>query len=195
MARRCMEEAQAAGHTTAWVDLYQDHAKSGFDPILTQEEIQRRFSFDDTVLGYSREIRNADAYVFVHPDWWGMPPALLKGWLDRVLRPGIAYDYDGPEFLPKKRIPLLGDKRAMVLCTTDARKEDMGSTPESPHPIQALWRVSILGYCGIPDVRVEVFWNVHDSTLRERRRWIDRTGEMARTLFSTDGLSMNRRDI
>jgi len=33
-------------------------------------------------------------------NWWGQPPAILKGWIDRVLRPGVAYDYPagaGPE--------------------------------------------------------------------------------------------------
>ena len=31
-------------------------------------------------------------HLVVHPNWWGQPPAILKGWIDRVIRPGIAYD-------------------------------------------------------------------------------------------------------
>ena len=35
----------------------------------------------------------ADGYVIVHPNWWAMPPAILKGWIDRVLRQGVAYEF------------------------------------------------------------------------------------------------------
>ena len=37
------------------------------------------------------EIAEADGIVVVHPNWWGQPPAMLKGWIDRVLRVGVAY--------------------------------------------------------------------------------------------------------
>ena len=32
----------------------------------------------------------AEGFVIVHPNWWGMPPAVLVGWVDRVMRPGLA---------------------------------------------------------------------------------------------------------
>jgi len=35
----------------------------------------------------------ASGIVIVHPNWWGQPPAILKGWVDRVLRPGVAYEF------------------------------------------------------------------------------------------------------
>ena len=34
-----------------------------------------------------------DVYKRQHPNWWGMPPAILKGWVDRVVRPGLAYEF------------------------------------------------------------------------------------------------------
>jgi NAD(P)H dehydrogenase (quinone) len=39
------------------------------------------------------ELQAADGIVVVHPNWWGQPPAVLKGWIDRVIRPGIAYRF------------------------------------------------------------------------------------------------------
>ena len=52
----------------------------------------------------------ADAYVVVHPNWWAMPPAILKGWLNRVFRQGVVY-----EFGPQGVIGKLAGKRAMSL--------------------------------------------------------------------------------
>ena len=42
---------------------------------------------------HCREIAAADGIVIVHPNWWGQPPAILKGWIDRVIRPGVAYEF------------------------------------------------------------------------------------------------------
>jgi NAD(P)H dehydrogenase (quinone) len=41
---------------------------------------------------HCREIADVDG-IIVHPNWWGQPPAILKGWVDRVLRPGVAYRF------------------------------------------------------------------------------------------------------
>ena len=82
------------GHHVWWHDLYAEH----FAPVLEQEEIQRRFSFDDPFVEHAEQLRTCDGLVFIYPDWWGTPPALLKGWIDRMFRPGIAYQFEGPEF-------------------------------------------------------------------------------------------------
>ena len=48
---------------------------------------------DDLTALHQREIKEADGIVVVHPNWWGQPPAILKGWVDRVLREGVAYGF------------------------------------------------------------------------------------------------------
>ena len=45
---------------------------------------------DPVVQRHCREVADADGYVVVHPNWWGQPPAVLKGWLDRVFRQGVS---------------------------------------------------------------------------------------------------------
>lgn len=46
-------------------------------------------------------IRWCDTLVFVYPTWWYAHPAMLKGWLDRVLLPGVAFDMpDGGDIRP-----------------------------------------------------------------------------------------------
>ena len=89
------------GSTVFRHDLYAER----FEPVLEHEEIRRRFSFDDVFTAYVRELQDAHGIVLIYPDWWGMPPAILKGWVDRIFRPGIAFDHEGEEFMPKRKVP------------------------------------------------------------------------------------------
>ena len=82
---------QAGGHHVDLVDLYAE----GFDPVLTAGERQQPFDparADPVVAGHVERLRGADGLVFVHPTWWGGAPAIVKGWMDRVLALGVAYD-------------------------------------------------------------------------------------------------------
>ena len=72
-------------------DLYAE----GFDPVLSREE--RAAYIDNPALIEARVQKHVDAMrwaqhlVFVHPTWWYGPPAVLKGWLERVWLPGVAF--------------------------------------------------------------------------------------------------------
>ena len=88
--------------------------------MLTGPEYRRGVSFDEQVVRHTKELDACGGLVFVHPEWWGQPPALLKGWVDRVLRPGVAYEPADEELPEREPAPLLGDKAALVLATRDA---------------------------------------------------------------------------
>ena len=53
-------------------------AKAPSDPVLRK---------------HCEEITGADGIMIVNPNWWRQPPACLKGWLDRVIRAGVCYEY------------------------------------------------------------------------------------------------------
>ena len=91
IAAAAVEEVKAAGrHTVVYHDLYAEK----FDPILSHEEIlSSGGELDAVVERHCKEIVAADGYVIVHPNWWAMPPAILKGWMDRVLRQGVTYEF------------------------------------------------------------------------------------------------------
>ena len=84
----------AAGHQVDQIDLYAD----GFDPRMSTEE---RLAYetphpilDPRIDAYVRQVRAADGLVFIYPTgWWGLP-AILKGWLERVLVPGVGFVLD-----------------------------------------------------------------------------------------------------
>ena len=113
-AELATRELKAAGHEVTVTDLYAEN----FDPRLSQAE---RASYYQPAHDGSRIDRAADALcaaellVLVFPTWWFGPPAILKGWIDRVFAPGVAFDH-GKDFGPI--VPLLTNlKRAVVITT------------------------------------------------------------------------------
>lgn len=156
----------AAGDGGRIVDLYGE----GFDPVMPEAELPRKFSFDEAVLRYQDAIKSAEHLVFVHPDWWGGPPAILKGFLDRVLRPGVAYGFREADFRDAGAKGLLEGKRATVLISTDSPEPSGGADAWPPARI---WKESVLGFCGIDEVDVRVFWKLRESGYAERKAWID----------------------
>lgn len=80
----------AAGAEVRVADLY----ARGFQPVLTGEEWEGYLSAPDNCAPVQREVadlRWCDTLIFVYPTWWYGLPAMLKGWLDRVLLPDVAF--------------------------------------------------------------------------------------------------------
>ena len=159
LAHTAADTARSHGATVTLLDLYRER----FDPVLPDEEIRRRFSLEDSVQNSVRELVRADLIVIAHPEWWGQPPALLKGWVDRVFRHGVAFTFSGDEFTEKQFVPLLTEKSAAVFVTSDMD----GATP-----IEMIWNDTILGYCGVPEVHFHRFCGVRRSSHSERSRWL-----------------------
>lgn len=172
IAARVRDALVENGVPTHVRDLYAE----GFDPVLSPEELRRRFSLDERVQDYTNEVRWADLFIFVHPDWWGFAPAMLKGWLDRVFRPSVAYDYVGEEIGKKHHVGLLAGKRGLVLCTSDAE-----SPPASgeAHPAAATWANAVFPFCGITRFHVEIFYDTRNARIRTRRQWLERACRVA----------------
>lgn len=150
-----------------FLDLYRE----SFDPVIPGEELPRKFSFDETVLRFQGLVEKAEVLVFVHPDWWGGMPAILKGFIDRVFRPGVAYEYDGYEFLSKKKKMLFTGKKAFVFSTTDY------AAPQGDDPTATIWKRNIFSYCGINDAQIHTFYDTYNSTYEARHHWIESVGQ------------------
>lgn len=154
------------GHQVAFHDLYAE----GFDPALPAGEISRGARLRASVARHCREIAQADGIIIVHPNWWGMPPAVLKGWVDRVLRPDVAYRFlpgDDGSGVP---IGLLRAKVAFVFNTSDtpaARERRVFGDP-----LDTIWRNCIFGLCGVSHVHRRTFATVVTSTSEQRARWL-----------------------
>ena len=148
-------------------DLYQE----GFNPVLTVGELGFDESKDPLVLQYAEELLESDLLIFIHPNWWGQPPAILKGWIDRVIRPPYAYDY--PPELPPGDPPVqkLTDKVGMVFNTsnTPAPRENT----YFGDPLENIWKQCIFGFCGIKMSYRTMFRTVAGSSQEIREGWLD----------------------
>jgi NAD(P)H dehydrogenase (quinone) len=89
IAATVVETLIQIGHDVCFHDLYEEE----FDPMLPTEEIPKNATLPPEIERYCNEISEVDGIVVIHPNWWGQPPAILKGWVDRVLRPGVAYEF------------------------------------------------------------------------------------------------------
>jgi NAD(P)H dehydrogenase (quinone) len=166
-----------AGHRVAFHDLY--HEK--FDPLLPYPEISRDADLPPAIAEHCREIAAADGIVIIHPDWWGMPPAVLKGWVDRILRPGVAYRFaetDSGEGIPEG---LLAARSALVFNTSNTpaarEKEVFGD------PLERLWRDCIFAFCGVPVFRRRMFGVIVTSTPDQRKAWLNEVRDLTRQTF------------
>jgi NAD(P)H dehydrogenase (quinone) len=166
IAETAAKALRDVGHEVFYHDL---HAE-GFDPIMTIDEIPKGAKLDPLVEIHCAEIADADGIIIVHPNWWGMPPAILKGWVDRVIRPGVAYEFvegDSGEGVP---VGLLKAKFALVFNTsnTEATRE----LEAFGDPLETVWKNCIFGLCGVTNFRRRMFGVVVTSSLEERKEWL-----------------------
>ena len=170
------------GHTVWFHDLYAE----GFDPLLAQGEIPRGATLPPDIQQHCDEIAAADGIVIVHPNWWGQPPAILKGWVDRVIRPGVAYEFlegDGGEGVP---VGLLKAQAALVFNT--ANTPELRENEVFGDPLQLLWKNCIFDLCGVPAFYRKMYRVIVISTEAERRAWLDEVRASVSHYFPEGGV-------
>jgi len=169
IAAAARQELCAAGHEVVYHDLYAE----GFDPLLPDAEIPKGSELPETIARHCREVLEADSYVIVHPNWWAMPPAILKGWIDRVFRQGAVY-----EFGPQGVIGNLKGKRATVFTTSNTPRED--ELRLFGDPLENLWKTCIFGFCGLEDFCRRNFEPIVASSPEQRAGWLDEVRQIVR---------------
>jgi 1,4-dihydroxy-2-naphthoate octaprenyltransferase len=140
-------------------------------------------SFDPEVQPVEKDVRRAraliawaDHLVFVYPNWWGTMPGLLKGFLDRVLTPGFAF-----EDLPNGGWrPLLKGKSADLITTMDMPGWAYRWIYRAPGH-NAMKRAS-LGFCGIATSHALRFGPIKASRPEQRQAWLEAAERRGRAL-------------
>lgn len=90
--------AEELGHDVLLRDLY----RMQFDPCLKAEEIPSKdFRVCDDVADERALIGDASVFVLIYPLWMNAPPAMMKGYLDRVFGFGFAYGSEGRSSTPR----------------------------------------------------------------------------------------------
>lgn len=157
-----------------FIDLYREQ----FSPLLTQSEIDRRWSFDETVQQYIARVTSAQTIIIIHPDWWGGMPALLAGWIQRVWIGQVAFRYEGEEFETPLPRGLFSDKKLLTLVTTDSAEHAL-----SAQSLRALWE-HIRQFAGIGAYALQILYNFHDSSASQRGSWLKRVEQVAQRFVS-----------
>lgn len=113
-ARTAVDSLRSVGHTVTLLDLYAE----GFDPVMSRDELLRYQDRTPDLAGdlakHVDAVTSADALVFVYPTWWSGLPAVLKGWLERVMVPGVAFGFDAKE---RVRPALTNIRRVVVVSS------------------------------------------------------------------------------
>lgn len=167
IARQSEAALQALGFSTQFCDLYADN----FNPVLTKREV-RGFKTDDPLTQRYRDLlASAEVLVVVHPNCWGSPPAMMKGWMDRVFAEGSAYAFE--KFSDQGDVPkgLLQTKVAVVFNTSNTEEER--ERVVFGDPLERIWKDCLLHYCGVQNVIRHVFRIIATSSIADRKRWLE----------------------
>jgi NAD(P)H dehydrogenase (quinone) len=160
MKNVALEELSSQGHNVAVSDLYGQGFQaiaqkwdfvttSGghFNYMLEQRHAANlNMAFSPDITAEMDKVKAADIVLFITPLWWLGPPAILKGWFDRVLAMGFAWDSakifeDG----------LMRNKQAMIIAGAGGPPEFFrpegrykGSVNDLLHP----WHQGVFAFCG-----------------------------------------------
>jgi len=183
IAKAAVNQLEHNGHKVLFHDLY----KENFDPLLGWEEIPKDVSLPPIIMEHCAEIAEAEGIIIVHPNWWGQPPAMLKGWVDRVIRPGVAYEFledDSGEGVPNG---LLKARTALVFNTSNTESEREKNA--FGDPLETIWRNCIFGLCGVSDFYRRMFGIIVTSAEKQRIEWLDEVRKTVDSFFPKSYIS------
>lgn len=167
--------ANSTGNLVEVRDLY----ALDFDPVLRAEELANSFNSGAALEDVAIEqnyIRWADMVVFVYPLWWAGMPAILRGYLDRVLSFGFAYTAD-----ENGTTGLLGNKQIVMINTIGATQQDY----EANGMLKALETIAnpgIFNFCGTTVKKYFQFCAIPSSTPEERQKILSEVSEFFQLL-------------
>ena len=175
---RAIAEAIREAWTAAGCEVrFHDLVEERFDPSMTPEEARGKASADPLVRRHIAELCDSELLAVVHPNCWGAPPAIVKGWIDRIFAPDAAYGFAKGVDEGNVPVGLLTTKAALIVNTgntpIDREREAFGD------PLERMWRDCILRYCGVRHVMRSLFGVVATSSPDERRAWLAETAGLA----------------
>lgn len=177
LAATAVEQLAAGGHDVTLLDLY----AIGFDAAMGADELveyaARRPPSDDVVRAHGELVGQAEILVFVYPTWWSGFPAILKGWLDRVLVPGVAFAFDADgKVRPNLRnvryivgVSTYGSPWSYIKLTADGGR-------------RTLTRALRLCCTDRPRVRWMGMYAMENKGVEDRKAFLDRVGHQLRSL-------------
>jgi NAD(P)H dehydrogenase (quinone) len=181
IAQTSRDTLTAKGHAVAFHDLYAE----GFDPVYSEAELTRDAQLSPELAAHIDEACAADGLIFVHPNYWSRPPAMLCGWVDRVLRPGRAYQFVPDGKGGARPVGLVKARIGMVFNTANTPQEKEEAFLGDP--LEVHWRKVVFGLCGVPTVYRRNFSPIITSTADQRAAWLSEVAVAVEQHFAGKG--------
>ena len=165
-------------HSVSVIDLY----GLDYSPALTRAELSAyptsEPAIDTVVVEHTRLIQECSTIVFVYPTWWSSMPAILKGWIDRTMLPGIAFSVD-PQTL--KLQPGLTNVRRLIGISTfgGPRLASLVVRDNGSKIVTRSLRAICHRRCRTTWLRM---FNVDSSTIAEREKFLRRVERIAQKI-------------
>ena len=156
-----IETAKEQNHEIDFVDLY----KEKFDPVFSGEEP------DAVVIDHQKRIEKSDIIVLIAPIWNFRMPAILEGWIDKVLAPPWAFKFK--KLFGNYGYPIgnLEGKKAIVFCKYGSPQFAI-RTFFLNMPTKRLRR-GVFNICGIKDVIYKRYFAVPFVTEEKRKKFLE----------------------
>ena len=169
IARAACSTLAEQGYEPVLRDLYAE----GFNPVMTLAETKGSVAEAPVAMrAEMQEVKECAGLVFVHPNWWGGPPAILRGWIDRVLRNGFAYG-----FTEKGPWSALGDKIVQVFSTSNTPRDY--EVEVYGDPLEVFWKTIVFSVVGAKSFERRNFEQIILSDEPTRAGWLE---EVAATI-------------
>ena len=162
IAEKCVATLKELGHEVTLHDLYQER----FDPVMPPgEENIPEEELPVDIRNHLNGFKEADGVIFIHPNWWGGPPAILRGWVDRVIRTNSCYNFtkDGVD-------SHVGGKIVQIFSTSNTPRDVEINVYGDP--IEVFWKVVVFSVLGTKSFERRNFESVVMSTSEERQGWL-----------------------
>lgn len=158
---------QKANHEVDLMDLDNDK----FNPVMSKEDLLafvKHKPIDPQVIDYTQRLEKADQLIFIFPIWWDLMPAMTKGFVDRVLTPGIVYDHHPRGF---GLVPLLKNLKKVTIITTMNKPKLMYSLLIGNLIKKAMLK-SVFKTMGYKNLKWISFTSVKSVSQEKRVKWL-----------------------
>lgn len=147
--------------------------KDGFNPAMSEADLKafvEHRPIDPQVLDYNERLKKADHLIFIFPIWWDIMPATTKGFIDRVLFPGVVYDHHPRGF---GLVPLLKNLKSVTVITTMNKPRILYSLLIG-NLIQKVMIKSVFRTMGYRNLKWISFTSVKSVSHTKRVKWLKR---------------------
>lgn len=144
----------------------------GFNPVMSPADLKAFVAHqpvDPQVIDYNERLKKADHLIFIFPIWWDIMPAATKGFIDRVLFPGVVYDHHPRGF---GLVPLLKDLKSVTIITTMNKPGIMYSLLIG-NLIRKVMLRSVFKTMGYKNLKWISFTSVKVVSQENRVKWLD----------------------